>query len=466
MIIQNDLELEKDTSSHFEFTDGGPLVLLDGDPVAYSSAAACDMATHKILINGCEVVDYQGGVTDMYNALGLKDYREFNSLLENNPSITYEKVVESDDPDNMNHTIKAQIKKIIKNTGAGSIRIFLTDGDTNFRITEEIATILKYKGNRSADAKPQLLSEARQYMIDTLGAELVSGMEADDAISIEHRKEWDRAVEEAKDFYLGEKAVLVTEDIEKKAMELANTILVTIDKDMKMCAGKYMNPDDDLGVEEIYPLGHLHMGGKEGKDLKFTGLKGFYAQILKGDDCDNIPNVYFAGDKRVYEVLKDCNTEEELFKATLKEIYEGFHRENIKNLGPVIDQRLEDAISSGKYGNDNKSNRTKVKKKIKDKLTTTVQYCDKHYVHWKHFKLKDDGTVSKELDMDTNPEVSTITPLEFLIQNARLVYMLDTPPDENGSHLWQIPNTEWAKEVIQEYEVDNLLRIPMVGSVM
>ena len=34
-------------------------------------------------------------------------------------------------------------------------------------------------------------------------------------------------------------------------MELSKTVLATIDKDIKMCAGKFINPDQDLGIEEM-----------------------------------------------------------------------------------------------------------------------------------------------------------------------------------------------------------------------
>ncbi len=473
MIIENSvLDYEQDTDGHFEFTEGGPCLLLDGDPIAYSSAAACDTATHIIKLNGTNIYHIDGGITDLYNALGFTDYRDFNAMLEKNPHIEYEKLVQSDDAGNMCHTIKAQIRKIIKRVGAGSVKIFLTDGDTNFRITQDIATILKYKGNRSSDAKPQMLGKAREYMVENLGAIMVSGMEADDALSIEHRKAWAEAMAEAEHELGQDDPELVKHNpdniLEKKAMELSTTVLATIDKDIKMCAGKFINPDQDLGIEEIFPMGHLFIeekgtDKKKTKKLRFSGLKGFYAQILLGDSCDNIPSVYFCGDTRVNEVLKGCETEEELFKATLREIYQGFHRENIKNLTPEIEARLEKAIASGKHGKDNPSNRTKVKKKIKDLLTKQVAFSDKHYYHWSEFALKEDGTVSKDL---TNPETATlltISPIEYMVEVARLIYMLDIEPQEDGSHLWTPPSQDWVDEVVSEFETENLLRIPMVG---
>lgn len=464
MLVTNDIHYEQEISNSFDFTEGGPTLLLDGDPIAYSSAAACDTATHYIKLNGANIYHISGGITDLYHALGFNDHRDFNEMLDKNPHIEYEKQVEADESGNMKHTIRAQINKIIKRVGAGSVKIYLTDGASNFRITEDIATVLKYKGNRAPDAKPTKLGEAREYMLDELDAILCVGLEADDQLAIDHREAWERAMEEAANFYLGEVQPLAT--VEKKAMELTDTVLATIDKDIKMCAGKFLNPDQDLGIEEIFPMGHLFLEVKEKKNkpsvkkLRFNGLKGFYAQLLLGDSCDNIPSVFFCGDTRVHEVLQDCNTEEELFKATLTEIYHGFKREHIKALDGEIKDRLEAAIASGKFGKDNPSNRTKVKKKIKEHLTEQIAYTDKHYYHWSSYELKEDGTVSKTLKSDSE-EVLTISPINYMIEVARLVYMLDVAPNETGDHLWHPPCQEWIDDVVQEFETQNLMKIPM-----
>lgn len=469
MLIKNNIDYEQDVDGNFNFKEGGPLVLLDGDPIAYSSAAACDKTTHYIKLNGVDLYHVEGGITDLYSALGFKDHRDFGEMLEKNPHITYDKAVDSDESGNMKHTIKAQVRKIIEQTGAGSIKIYLTDGDSNFRITEEIATVLKYKGNRSSESKPQKLGEARQYMQDELGAIMCVGLEADDQLSIDHRQAWKEAMDEAIQCYCDDPELVNHNPdniIEKKAMELSNTVLVTIDKDIKMCAGKFFNPSQDLGIEEIYPMGHLWIDIKKKdkkadvKKLRFNGLKGFYAQILLGDDCDNIPSVYFCGDTRVFEVLNECKTEEDLFKATLREIYHGFKREHIKALDDEIKSRTEKAILSGKHGKDNPSNRTKVRKKIKDTITKQAAFIDKHYYHWSEYKLNEDGTVSKELNNDS-PTVLTISPIDYMIEVARLVYMLDVPPDAEGNHLWTPPNQNWVDEVVEEFETENLLRIPM-----
>mgnify|MGYP003630948841 CR=1 FL=1 len=453
------LDYEANIDKRFDFVEGGLRLLVDADPIAYLAASACESATHHIKINDKSTYQVVGGKTELYTALGFENKAQFELMLETNPSITYEIEVRTDDQKNMKHTIKRQVAKLVKRVGAGSVELYLTDSKSNFRITEEIATILKYKGNRSSDSKPKLLSEARNYLLEELDAIMCYGMEADDKLAIEHRKAWAQAMKDAEEFYIGEN--VDTETLEKKAMELTTTVLASIDKDLKQVAGKYINPDEDLGIEEIFPLGHMFLQEKgKSKKLRFNGLKAFYAQIIIGDNCDNIPSVYFCGDTKAYEVLKDCKNEEELFKAALRETYEGFHREMIKSLDPIIDGKVETALETGLHGNDNKSNRTKLRKKFKDYYISNAAYKDKYYYPWWCYVENEDGTVSKELKegIDSS-DIQTISPIEHMIEVARLVYMLEKEPCEDGSHLWTPPNEKWIKDVQDEYIEKNLLRI-------
>ena len=452
LITDNSPEYELDTAGSFSFTPGGPKALIDLDPVAYAAAAMCETSRFKITLNGNWLSEIEGGITDVYNSFGVKDYKEWDILLEKNPDIAIEKLVTSDSDDNsMYHTLKAQIKRIIKTTGAGSMKLYLTQGDVNFRVTEGIATVKKYKGNRSPDAKPQRLAEAREYMISEFGAVIADGMEADDALSIDHHEAWERAMEKA------QKAVDVGNAFtqEEIAMTMTDTVLVTIDKDIKMRAGKFLNPDQDLGVEEIYPMGKLSLVQKSSsKQLKFEGLKGFYAQLLLGDTTDNIPGVYFCGDVRVDLILRGCNTEEELFKAVLLETYEGFLREHVSTLTEEIDQRVKIAVENGASGS--KSNLTKLKSKFKKFFLANVAYGHKEYYHWKNYELKEDGTVSTILKEGS--ELTTISAVDYMVEVARLVYMITTPPEIGGSHLW-MPNPVWVKDVQDSIQEKNQTRL-------
>lgn len=475
MIVQNDSpEITTiDIENSFDFTEGGLLGLIDADPIAYKAAAACDSATHLLKINGNVVHTVEGGVTEFYDTLNLANKQALVDMLENNPALEYERLVNTDESDNMFHTIKAQVKRIIKKNELGGIRLFLTDSASNFRVTNpELTTVLKYKGNRSPDAKPTKLSEARKYLEDILGAEMVTGMEADDALAIAHRDAWNEAVDSAV-------AVLKQTDedgdiskVEAMAMDLSETLLITIDKDIKMVPGKFYNPDLDEGILEILPMGHIHLipGRKSAKatdgkkavkskaaKIKFSGLKGFYAQLLLGDSCDNIPGAYFCGDTAVHKILGELDTEKELFQAVYRETYEGIHRDLLRHLSGDLDSRVDTAISLGQ-GNDNPSNRSKLKKKYKEKLNKNTSYGDMTYFHWSQYKLKEDGTVGRELIENHLPAIS-ISPLNYLLETARLINMLHIEPQEDGSHLWYPANQAWIDEVDNEYALANLERV-------
>lgn len=447
-----------DIDNKFDFTEGGPIVGIDCDPVAYSSAFACDKQTHIITLGAMEVCRVQGGKTELYEEIFVKDKAELDAMLDRNPDMNYEVEVSADDPKNLFHTIKTQINKIVKQTGAGGFELYLTKGETNFRIVDGIATVLKYKGNRSSDAKPSQLGAARDYMVEQLGAIMCEGIEADDAITIKHRQAWTRAVAEAKAFFEDAGKSPTQKQLEDKAFEFCDYICATIDKDLRMSAGLHFNPNEDLGIEKVRPFGTLKLiKSDSGNKLKFNGLLGFYTQLLTGDGCDNIPSLKGYGPVTAEALLKGCKTEEQLFKAVYGAVHESFLQGHLEASMGCLREKLEVAIASGKFGNDNKSNRDKKLKMLKDNFKSTVAYGPLHYYPWDQYVQNADGTVSKELIEGAKP--ATITPREYLLQVARLVYMLDTEPSEDGAHLWQFPNEDWAREVEQRYAAENVLRV-------
>src|SRR5690606_12181687 len=119
-------------------------------------------------------------------------------------------------------------------------RVFL-QGSGNFR--DRVATIQPYKGNRDPNNRPRYFEEIRQYLLDFHGAELVEGMETDDACGIEQWKNKDRS-----------------------------TCIVSIDKDLLMIPGYHYN----------YVK----------KELQYVTLaqanRRFWLQVLTGDSTDNI----------------------------------------------------------------------------------------------------------------------------------------------------------------------------------
>lgn len=147
-------------------------------------------------------------------------------------------------------------------------------GKRNFRY--DIAKTVPYKGNRTQE-KPKHLGILRQYMIDAWSFVVHEEQEADDAVSI-------RAYE------LGEE----------------DYIICSLDKDLNNVRGWHYNfqKNDRYYVSEE------------------EAIKNFYTQLLTGDGVDNIPGLKGIGPKKAAKILKDCVTEQELYKAVL-EAYDG-----------------------------------------------------------------------------------------------------------------------------------------------
>lgn len=175
--------------------------------------------------------------------------------------------------------LKKNITKILDEVGTKRYRMYLTSTDkSNYRF--DIATIKPYKGNRTAP-KPIYYDEIRQYLVDKYNAEIISGMEADDAMGIEQMNSGGKSV------------------------------ICTIDKDLLMIPGHHYN----FVTGERYHFsdpGELFMANGN-KKLLGGGIKWFYAQCLLGDPADNVPGVKGYGPKKVFNLLRDIDDEKELF---------------------------------------------------------------------------------------------------------------------------------------------------------
>ena len=142
--------------------------------------------------------------------------------------------------------------------------LFLTGGN-NFR--DEIATIKPYKGNRDRSLRPYWYEEIRSYLVHRWGAEVVNGMEADDACSILQDTSADRS-----------------------------TIICTIDKDLETVGGHFYN--------------YYH---KEAKYItEQEALVAFYRQLITGDAADNIPGCYRVGSGKANTYITPGMTEAEM----------------------------------------------------------------------------------------------------------------------------------------------------------
>ena len=144
-------------------------------------------------------------------------------------------------------------------------------GKGNYR--NELAVTEPYKGNRK-DAKRPVHYDAIRTHLQRLGAELVEGSEADDAVATEATK--------------------------------TGGWIVSIDKDLDQVAGWHYN---FVKHEEYYVT-------------EEEGLRNLFTQVLTGDRTDNIIGLKGIGPKKAEKLLQDCTTERDYYDACLK-AYDG-----------------------------------------------------------------------------------------------------------------------------------------------
>lgn len=178
-------------------------------------------------------------------------------------------------------------------------RIFLTGGG-NFRF--DIATVKPYKGNRK-DEKPFYLPSVRKYMEVKHGAAMVEGMEADDALAIvAHRFNYKDVIIASRDKDLRQVPCMqYTWECGKQPEWGPELVTLIGDIDVRFSKKILKNGEPSKAIDKI----------------SGTGLKWFYTQCITGDTTDNIPGLEGKGAGLAYELLKDTETEEEMYKLVL-----------------------------------------------------------------------------------------------------------------------------------------------------
>jgi 5'-3' exonuclease len=142
------------------------------------------------------------------------------------------------------------IENICKACDAKDYNIYLTSQDhSNFRFEVDPT----YKANRSSE-KPPYYTDLREYMTEVHKAEIAFGCEADDLLGINQNED---------------------------------TIICTIDKDLKQIPGRHYNFVKDY---------HYTVTPQE-------GLHWFYTQIVTGDNADNVKGLAGIGPRKAELIL-------------------------------------------------------------------------------------------------------------------------------------------------------------------
>ena len=163
------------------------------------------------------------------------------------------------------------MKQIIHSTQADKYNCFLSL-PKNFRYI----IYPEYKANRKDTVDPVHRKACKQYLLNHWNAEVFSGYEADDAMAWSQRND---------------------------------TIICSIDKDLKQVPGKHYNfvkeKWDDVSTVQ--------------------GLSTFYQQVLIGDKTDNLFGLTGIGPKKAAKYLEGCYEEQEMFD-TVYDMYQDKHQ--------------------------------------------------------------------------------------------------------------------------------------------
>lgn len=279
----------------------GLTALVDGDIVLFRSGMAGQYKEREVY-----------SPKDLKNYIikfrYMKDLKAW--LKEHNKTKDDFVIVEKDILEPLNrilHTTKLMMKAIEDKFKGGKPIVYLT-GKNNFR--DKVATEKPYKGNRWSDERraaerdkgnwidwldateekhtvpirPFYEKEIKQYLIKYWGAEVIDGQEADDALGIYQ--------------YTVEKSTVFAE---KEDTRFKRTVIVSVDKDLKMITGW-----------------HQDLAGMDNDPTFISQVeadRNFYSQICSGDNIDNIPGIFRVGKATGDKTVANCNTPEEMWSA-------------------------------------------------------------------------------------------------------------------------------------------------------
>ena len=177
-------------------------------------------------------------------------------------------VPEHDPFDVCEYRIDVMMRGILESCEAEEYIGVLT-GKNNFRkkVNPE------YKANRKDKEPPYYLQDCRKYLTDNYNATTTEGVEADDMLG------W---------------------------MQTKDTVICSIDKDLKQIAGNHFN-FVKLEFDTVSPA---------------DGTKFFWKQMLIGDKTDNIYGIDGIGPVKASKRIDPCESEQECFEHVW-ELYNG-----------------------------------------------------------------------------------------------------------------------------------------------
>lgn len=180
--------------------------------------------------------------------------------------------------DYVEELLDKRISQIVHSTGAYEVELFLTVPDVP-TIRYDIAKSRPYKGQRKQE-RPWHYNNLLNYMPSAYPITFAThNLEADDMMAISLTKDPD------------------------------NNIVCSRDKDLLQVPGWHysweLGRQAEFGPEYVENPGYITL--KDKNKLSGTGYAFFAAQMLMGDQADNIPGLPKWGAVKTYKWLADCN---------------------------------------------------------------------------------------------------------------------------------------------------------------
>lgn len=256
------------------------ILIVDGDVLCFRSAAAAE--TRSV-----DVIHKPSGRSRIFTTrTAFKDYLKGRDFEYKSEDYEFVDIQSEEDISHPLHSIKVQLKKMQDVVSPDRTRLFV-GGKGNFR--EALPFPIKYKSSRKGMLRPIHLEECKEYCVRQMGAELIEGEEVDDALH-----------------YIGQSYL-------KKGWKV---VVCTIDKDSHSHEGLHIYDftKEKVNIWEVPSFGSLWETEK--KEIKGNGFIWFAFQWGYGDTVDTIKPREVAGikgfgEKAMYNLLKDCKTEQE-----------------------------------------------------------------------------------------------------------------------------------------------------------
>jgi hypothetical protein len=274
------------------------LAVIDGDTIAYRTAAACEkrriLAVHKETLEETKF----NNVTEFRQWLAAD-----GNFTEDQFTVTASQVAQP--PENAFHVIKQTINSIVRKAKCDSYHIVVS-GDNNFRLDLPLPT--QYKSNRSASVRPLLLDDCKRYLIKKHNAEISDGVEADDYLvgyAYQGHKDGDYIVQCSPDKDARHGPCWLFDWTTMDAPELITGF---------------------GGLELILtPTAKTNVKGEvvNNKSVKGKGRAFLWYQILFGDPVDGYKPCELAkgrlGDIGAYELLKSAKNDKEALEVLVRQ---------------------------------------------------------------------------------------------------------------------------------------------------